>query len=76
MESIDLTSIRKMLEKELAAKTDLVPTLWHVFYSKNGNLWSEDGPAKLLTEIFQLANLAIAGTFLFVFSDYCDPSKV
>lgn len=85
IEPIDLTPMRKMLEKVLAAKTDLALLLTEFgadsvagFYSKSRDLWSEDYHADLLTEILQLAKQypAIVGTFPFVFSDYRDPSKV
>lgn len=85
LEPIDLSQMKQMIEKVLAAKPDLALLLTEFgadsvpgFYSKSRDMWSEDYHADLLIEIFKLAKEypCIVGTFPFVFSDYRDPSKI
>ena len=85
IEPIDLTPMRKMLNKVLDRKQDLALLLTEFGadsvpgnYSAGRDMWSEDYHADLLREIFALAKEypQIVGTFPFCFSDYRDPSKV
>lgn len=84
-EPIDLTPMRKMLDKVLAEKVDLALFLTEFGAdsvpgnrSSSRDLWSEEYHAELLREIFALAKEypQIVGAFPFGFSDYRDPSKV
>jgi len=85
VEPIDLSKMRKMLDKVLAKNQNVALLLTEFgadsvpgFYSNSRNLWSENYHADLLREIFALADdyPQIIGTFPFGFSDYRDPSKV
>jgi beta-glucuronidase len=84
-ESIDLTSMRTMLDTVLAGKPNLALFLTEFGadsvpgnYSASRDLWSENYHADLLREILALAKdyPQIVGTFPFCFTDYRDPSKV
>ena len=82
---IDLSPMRKMLDKVLGGKSNLALFLTEFGadsvpgnYSRARDLWSENYHADLLREILALAKEypQIVGTFPFCFSDYRDPSKI
>jgi len=81
----DLSALHEMLETAMQSLPEDMPLLLTEFgadsvpgyYSAACELWSEDYHAKVVASYVEAAkeHKTVAGTFVFAFTDYADPSK-